>query len=86
MDGERFVLIPVKLEDLEETYRGLLEMIKYFPPIIEKINREGLGKEGASACKKDLQVAANACLSLIAIMDNLSEDVKEGKADRGKRH
>lgn len=81
MDGkERFVAIPVKKDDLEDAYHGLLAMMDVFPPICKRINLDGQGEQDARECRNHLQIAANACLSLLAMIDNMEtvQGVKPG--------
>ncbi|MCE5342559.1 MAG: hypothetical protein LLF96_03090 [Eubacteriales bacterium] len=80
------VIIAITQAEATEAYNALCGMMEVFPPMMRKINFEGQGIRDEADCKRHLQLAANACLTLIAVMDGTdnapsgaeSEDIMNG--------
>lgn len=78
---DKYVAINITKDELEEAHGALLSMIKVFPPWFRKMNFDGRGKEDERDCKRHLDIASRACLSLLAVIDSVEQN---GRADHAE--
>ncbi len=71
---DNMVVISLSKDALVDAYGSLTQMAEIFPGVLKKINYEGQGQQNAKECKTHLLTAANACLTLINLIDGADKE------------
>jgi hypothetical protein len=77
--NDNLVVISLSKDALVDAYGAVVQMAEIFPAYLKKINFEGQGEQDAKDCKSHLLIAANACLTVINLIDGA--DIKAKEAD-----